>query len=104
MDTDGPNTQPVVIVNQTFARKFFHEEDPGGRFLNRSNSNLLIVGVVADTVLSSASRLNAGTAPVTKEEAIYIPAAQFAHGKSLSLLNTWFQPSWVSELPAPSKA
>jgi predicted permease len=103
MDADDPNAQPVVIVNQTFARKFFHEVNPVGRFLNRDNKNLLIVGVVADTVLSSASQLNAGTAPLTKEEAIYIPAAQFVDGKFLSLLNTWFQPSWVIRTAGPVK-
>jgi len=102
-DGDGPNTQPVVIVNQTFARKFFHEVNPVGRFLNRDNQNLLIVGVVVDTVLSSASRLNAGTAPLAKEEAVYIPAAQFVDGKFLSLLNTWFQPSWLVRTAAPVK-
>ncbi len=103
MDADGPNAQPVVVVNQAFARKFFHEVNPVGRFLNRGNKNLLIVGVVANTVLSSASRLNAGTAPLTKEEAIYIPAAQFVDGKFLSLLNTWFQPSWVIRTTGPLK-
>jgi hypothetical protein len=29
-------------------------------FLNQNNKNKLIVGVVADTVLSSAAKLNAG--------------------------------------------
>jgi predicted permease len=100
-DADGPNAQPVVIINQTFARKFLHEENPVGRFLDRGNSNLLIVGVVADTVLSSAARLNEGTAPLAKQEAIYIPAAQFVDGKFLSLLNTWFQPSWVVRTVGP---
>lgn len=103
MDADGPNAQPVVIVNQTFARKFFHEGNPVGRFLNRNNKNLLIVGVVSDTLLSSAARLNEGTAPLTKEEAIYIPAAQFVDGKFLSLLNTWFQPSWIVRTTGPVK-
>ncbi len=102
-DGDNPNTQPVVIVNQTFARKFFHEGNPVGRFLNRDNKNLLIVGVVSDTLLSSAARLNEGTAPLTKQEAVYIPAAQFVDGKSLSLLNTWFQPSWVVRTAGPVK-
>ena len=102
-DADGPNAQPVVIANQTFARKFFHEGNPVGRFLNRDNKNLLIVGVVSDTLLSSAARLNEGTAPLTKEEAIYIPAAQFVDGKFLSLLNTWFQPSWVVRTAGPVK-
>ncbi|HEY1213589.1 MAG TPA: FtsX-like permease family protein, partial [Bryobacteraceae bacterium] len=103
IDADGPNAEPVVIVNQTFARKFYREGNPVGQFLSRGNTNLLIVGVVADTVLSSAARLNAGTAPLTKEEAIYIPAAQFADGKFLSLLNTWFQPNWVIRTAGPVK-
>ena len=102
-DADGPNAQPVVIVNQTFARKFFHEGNPVGRFLNRDNKNLLIVGVVSDTLLSSAARLNEGAAPLAKQEAIYIPAAQFVDGKFLSLLNTWFQPSWVIRTAGPVK-
>ena len=102
-NTDGPNTQPVVIINQTFAHKFFHETNPVGQFLNRDHKNLMVVGVVADTVLSSAARLNAGTAPLTKEEAIYIPAAQFTDGKFLSVLNAWFQPNWVVRTAGPVK-
>lgn len=94
LDSDGPNTHPVAIVNQTFARKFLGNTPAVGQYLAKSNQNLLIVGVVADTVLSSAAGLNGGTAPLTKEEAIYIPAAQI-DGQFLSLLNTWFQPSWV---------
>ncbi|PYU74109.1 MAG: hypothetical protein DMG49_05265 [Acidobacteria bacterium] len=60
------------------------------------NKEMLIVGVVADTVLSSASRLNAGAAPLTKEEIIYLPAPQVVDAKFLSLLHTWFQPSWIA--------
>jgi hypothetical protein len=56
---------------------------------------MMIVGVVGDTVLSSASRLNAGSAPLTSEETIYIPAAQFVDARFLSLAHTWFQPSWI---------
>jgi predicted permease len=91
-DADGPNTQRVVLVNQTFANKFFHRASPLGRYLNK---NMLIVGVVADTVLSSAARLNAGTAPLTSEETIYIPAAQVVDAKNLSLVHSFFQPSWI---------
>ena len=91
-DTDSPDAQPVVIVNQTFARKFFHQENPVGRYLNK---NVLIVGVVADTVLSAAARLNAGTASLTREETIYLPAAQLVDAKLLSLVHGFFQPSWI---------
>jgi predicted permease len=100
-DADGPDTQHVVVINQTFARKFFHAPNPVGRYLNRNNKNMLIVGVVADTVLSSASKLNAGTAPLTSEEAIYFPAAQVDDAKFLSVLHIWFQPSWIVRTAAP---
>jgi predicted permease len=94
-DSDSPDAQPVVIINQAFAGKFFHGASAVGRYLNQDNKNKLIVGVVADTVLSSAARLNAGSAPLTSEEAIYLPAAQVTDGKSLSVVHVWFQPSWI---------
>ncbi|MGB7621013.1 MAG: ADOP family duplicated permease [Terriglobia bacterium] len=97
-DADGPDGQHVVVVNQTFARKFFRGANPVGRYLNK---DMLIVGVVADTVLSSASRLNAGSAPLTNEETLYIPAAQVVDGKFLSILHTWFQPSWIVRTAGP---
>jgi predicted permease len=98
-DADRPDAQPVVIVNQTFARKFFRQEDPVGRYLNK---DVLIVGVVADTVLSSAAGLNAGTAPLTREETVYVPAAQVVDAKLLSLVHVWFQPSWIVRTASPT--
>jgi hypothetical protein len=95
---DAPDAQHVVVVNQTFARKFYHGANPIGRYLNK---NMLIVGVVADTVLSSAAQLNAGTAPLTKEEAIYLPAAQIVDSKFLSIVHIWIQPSWVVRTAGP---
>jgi predicted permease len=105
-DSDAPDSQPVVIINQAFARKFFELANPVGRsllfpFLNQDNKNKLIVGVVADTVLSSAAQLNAGSAPLTSEEAIYLPAAQLTDGKSLSVVHAWFQPSWIVRTARP---
>jgi predicted permease len=97
-DADSPDAQPVVIVNQTFARKFFHQENPVGRYLNK---NVRIVGVVSDTVLSSEARLNAGTAPLTREETIYLPAAQVVDAKLLSLVHGFFQPSWIVRTASP---
>jgi hypothetical protein len=70
-------------------------------FLNQANKNKLIVGVVADTVLSSASKLNARSAPLTREEAIYLPAAQITDGKFLSVVHAWFQPSWIVRTAGP---
>jgi macrolide transport system ATP-binding/permease protein len=99
-DRDGPDAQHVVIVNRTFARKFFHGPNPVGRYLDK---NKLIVGVVGDTVLSSAAKLNAGAAPLTSEETIYIPAAQVVDAQSLSMAHSWFQPSWIVRAAGPAE-
>jgi predicted permease len=100
-DADSPDAQRVVIVNRTFARKFFHGADPVGRHLNK---NMLIVGVVGDTVLSSAAKLNAGSAPLTSEETIYFPAAQIVDAKFLSMVHRFFQPSWLVRAAGPAEA
>jgi predicted permease len=97
-DADGPDSQQVVIVNQTFARKFLHQEHAVGRYLNK---NVLIVGLVADTVLSSAAGLNTGSAPLTSEETIYRPAAQVAEAKFFSMVHAFFQPSWIVRTASP---
>jgi hypothetical protein len=97
-DADGPDGQPVVIVNQTFASKFFHQEPAVGRHLNK---DVAIVGVVADTVLSAAAGLNAVTAPLTREEIVYLPAAQVIDAKELSLVHMFFQPSWIVRAASP---
>jgi macrolide transport system ATP-binding/permease protein len=100
-DSDAPDGQPVIIINQAFARKFLHGASAVGRYLNQNNKVELIVGVVADTVLSSAAKLNAGSAPLTSEEAIYLPAAQVTDAKALAIVHTWFQPSWIVRTAGP---
>jgi predicted permease len=93
-DADGPNAQSVAIVNQTFARKFFHGTNPVGRYLDKKTR---IVGMVEDVPvvpgLDSAD-------PLTGEEAMYVPAAQM-DAQSLSLLHVWFQPSWIVRTTGP---
>jgi len=92
--SDGPDTQPVAIVNRTFARKFFPGEDPVGRTLG---DKTMIVGVVADTQLSSG--LNP-TAPLQSEETMYVPATQLGP-QYLGIVHVWFQPSWIVRTAAP---
>jgi predicted permease len=94
---DGPDTEPVVVINRSFARKFYPGENPLGRHLDR----LRIVGVAGDTTLSSASGLNAGSAPLTSEEAVYVPAAQITDARFLALAHTFFQPSWIVRAESP---
>lgn len=59
-DGDGADALPVVIINQEFARRLFHNLDPVGQYILRFDTNLLIVGVVTDTVGSTAGTIAAG--------------------------------------------
>jgi predicted permease len=67
---DGAGTQSVAMVNQTFARSFFHGENPIGRHIFKDT---LIVGVVKDVTMAPGID---PMAPVTNEATVYIPAAQ----------------------------
>jgi predicted permease len=96
--SDGPDAQRVVIVNRTFARKFLEQDTPVGQYLGE----MVIVGVVGDTILSSEAQLNPGTVPLTHEETIYVPAAQVADPKLLSLVHSFFQPSWIVRTDSPA--
>jgi len=104
-DADGPNAQHVVIVNETFARKFFRGTNPIGKYenpggLTAGDAGTMVVGVVGDTLVSSAAGLNEGAAPLTKEEVIYMPAAQ-QQAQFLALVHSFFQPSWIVRTAAP---
>jgi predicted permease len=92
--SDGPNAQPVAIVNWSFAQKFFQGANPLGRTLNKG---MVIVGVVGDIQLSSG--LNP-VAPLESEETIYVPAAQM-NPQMLALVHVWFQPSWIVRTAGP---
>ncbi len=93
-EADGPETGHVAIVNQTFARKFFHRVDVVGRHIDKDT---LIVGVVGDVAMAPGML---ALAPLMSEETVYVPAAQM-EAKQLSLLHMWFQPSWVVRTARP---
>ncbi len=91
---DTRSAPPVLVINQTFARKFFPGMNPIGLTLNKG---AVIVGVVADTQI--ASGLNP-VAPLQSEETIYIPAAQVP-AEYLALVHIWIQPSWIVRTARP---
>ena len=100
-DSDGPGSQRVAIVNQTFVRKFFHRANPVGRYLNIDDTNKerMIVGVVGDVAIVPGLD---STAPLTGEEGVYIPAAQ-VDARPLALAHVWFQPGWIVRTAGPVK-
>jgi predicted permease len=91
---DSSDAQPVAIVNQAFMRNVFHGANPVGRYVDK---NTMIVGVVEDVAI--APGLGAA-APLTGEEAMYIPAAQM-DAQLLSVVHAWFQPSWIVRTAGP---
>ena len=93
-DADGPNSQKVAVVNQSFARKFYGGTNPVGRYVDKDT---LIVGEVADVPISSNLF---PVAPLMSEQTLYIPAAQ-VETHTLSLVHVWFQPDWIVHTAGP---
>src|SRR5271157_5251012 len=93
-EADGPDTQRVAIVNQTFVRKFFHGVNPVGRHVME---DMTIVGVVEDVAMAPGVD---NVAPLTGEQTIYVPAAQIGAGQ-LAMGHVWFQPSWIVRTAGP---
>jgi predicted permease len=91
-DADGPETQRVAIVNQTFARKFFKAAAVG----RHVDKDTVVVGVVGDVAIAPGLAF----APLMREETMYVPAAQM-EARQLSLLHVWFQPSWIVRTARP---
>jgi len=54
-ETDTQNTQPVVLVNETFVKKYLANTNPLGHQLGGDKSRFTIVGVVADSKYNSVS-------------------------------------------------
>ncbi len=93
-EADGPDSEHVAIVNETFARKFFHGASPIGHYVDKDT---MIIGVVGGVAMAPGLDV---TAPLAGEETMYVPAAQM-EGRQLSLLHVWFQPSWIVRTAAP---
>jgi len=93
-EADGPDMQPVAVVNQTFARKFFNGINPVGHYVGK---DMMIVGVVGDVAIAPGYD---AVAPLDNEQTMYVPASQM-EARQLSLLHIWFQPSWIVRTSAP---
>ena len=95
-DTDGLDTQKVVVVNHAFAQKFYSGSNPVGRYIDK---DMLIVGEVADVPMASGLD---PVAPIQTEQTMYVPAAQ-VDGQLLALLHQWLQPDWIVRTAAPAE-
>jgi putative ABC transport system permease protein len=77
-ESDTSQSPPIILINETLARRFFHGEDPIGKRLIPFNSPREIVGVVGD------ARQGALNLPPSPE--IYFSNAQRAFGQQVSLV------------------
>jgi putative ABC transport system permease protein len=77
---DSTSSPKVMLVNQSFARRFFPDQDPVGKHATVSNSDWEIVGVVGDVRLSLQS---AGASPE-----FYLPLAQAPRGTGRLLIRS----------------
>lgn len=96
-ETDTASSEPVAIVNESFARKFMGNVDVVGRHIGSGKSTYLIVGVVSDVTKRPGLFADA---PLASEVTYYIPAAQ-AEQPMLNLVHVWFQPSWIVRTKGP---
>jgi predicted permease len=91
-DGDTAVSQPVVIVNQAFARRFLNDPSPLGRHLKISGERIYtVVGVVANVAKRPGMQQ---TAPISTEPVFYLPATQTPQGL-VNIAHIWFQPSWI---------
>jgi predicted permease len=91
-DGDTATSQPVAIVNESFARQILHDPHPVGRMLGSGNTHSMrIVGVIDDVQAKPGLE---ETGPISTERTLYIPATQVG-ADFLSLVHVWFQPSWI---------
>ena len=99
--SDTAHSQPVAIVNESFAREYLGARDAIGRHVGApgggASDHLAIVGVVSDVVKTPSFNSDA---PLTTEPTIYVPAAQVG-SSFLAMVHVWFQPSWIVRTRGP---
>ncbi|MBK7598838.1 MAG: ABC transporter permease [Acidobacteria bacterium] len=87
-ETDSPQSPPVVIVNEAFAREYFKGEDPMGKRLRLGwggDAPKEIVGVIGNV---RHRGLNDNSRPE-----MYVPQAQFANAGITLLVSSSVNPS-----------
>ncbi len=99
-DNDSATSEPVAIVNTTFAKQFYGEASPLGRhFISGDTNNTVftIVGVVSEVAKKPGMHQDA---PISHEAVYYLAAAQTPPG-FVNGAHIWFQPSWIVRTRGP---
>jgi predicted permease len=96
-DGDTATSQAVAIVNASFGKHFYNDASPIGRHFKDGETVYTIVGVVGDIQDQSNVERDA---PLGTEPIYYEPAARMSEA-ALTLVHTWFQPSWIVRTHGP---
>jgi predicted permease len=97
---DTAKSQPVAIVNASFARQYLDQRNAVGRHLGGDFGDsrpIEVVGIVPDVVKTPGID---SAAPLTTEPTLYVPAAQVS-SEFFSLVHVWFQPTWIVRTRGP---
>lgn len=90
-DSDSVTSEPVAVINQSFARDILRESSPLGHHFKLEGTAYTVVGVVSDVAKSLG--MDSGP-PIATEPVFYVPATQMQQGL-VNLAHVWFQPSWI---------
>lgn len=102
-DSDTATSQPVAVVNTTFAKQFYGESSPIGRHFTlgieklSDNVTYTIVGVVSEVAKRPGMYQDA---PITHEPVFYLVDTQIPQGV-VNGAHIWFQPSWIVRTQGP---
>jgi predicted permease len=97
-DSDTPRGTRVVVVSESFSRKYFRG-DALGRHLKLGKEIAEIAGICGD--VQQHSGLSGDQGPLSVEPTVYLPASQLTDGY-VKLVHTWFSPKWVVRTSGPT--
>ena len=89
--TDARAATNVVVINESFARRYFSDREAIGEYVQIGGQTRQIVGVVANVQQQGGFN---GFGPLDALPAIYLPFAQFSPG-GLRVIHGWFSPAWI---------
>lgn len=89
--TDVRTAANVVVVSESFARRYFKDREAVGEYVSMGGQARQIVGVA--TNVQQRGGFN-GFGPLDALPAIYMPFSQFPGG-DLRTIHGWFAPAWI---------
>ncbi|MBA3949891.1 MAG: FtsX-like permease family protein, partial [Acidobacteria bacterium] len=96
---DRAGAAPVAVVNEAFQRMYYPEQGALGRRIAMSGAEREIVGIVGD-VQQGNPGWGGGSGPIRTTPIVYLAASQTA-AAAMTLMHTWFSPTWIVRTSVP---